>query len=153
MHSRKTVISCLVQAFLLLPSGATFCKVTPKSPGWPCAADWEALNRTVDGRLLKPFPQAAVCHPSKPEFNVAVCKKTDWTSATTYADDPIGIINPNWSDDCCLPAPQYPCTGEGFPVFVVNASTAAHVSAGVDFARKHNIRLNVKGSGHDYLGR
>lgn len=35
----------------------------------------------------------------------------------------------------------------------MNASSSEHVAAGINFARHHNIRLNVKGSGHDYLGR
>ena len=52
-----------------------------------------------------------------------------------------------------VPEPKYPCTGAGFPVYVVNASTSEHVAAGINFARTHHIRLNVKGSGHDYLGR
>jgi hypothetical protein len=36
---------------------------------------------------------------------------------------------------------------------VVNATTAEHVKAVVDFARNNNIRLIVKGTGRDYLGR
>ncbi|KAJ3281274.1 hypothetical protein HK104_000110 [Borealophlyctis nickersoniae] len=49
-----------------------------------------------------------------------------------------------WSEDC----------GQGNVVsYAVNASTAAHVIATVRFAAKHNIRLVVKGTGHDYIGR
>ena len=129
------------------------CKAVPGSAAWPCHGDWDALNRTIDGRLLKPLPTAAVCHPDEPDYNPAICKSADWTDAETYVNDPIGILNPNWSNDSCLPQPQYPCSGEGFPVYVVNASSSDHVAAGINFARKHNVRLNVKGSGHDYLGR
>lgn len=38
-------------------------------------------------------------------------------------------------------------------MYVVNATTPEHVQAAVNFAGKHNVRLNVKGTGHDYLGR
>ena len=31
---------------------------------------------------------------------------------------------------------------------VINATNSQHVAAGVNFARKYNVRLNVKGSGH-----
>lgn len=65
----------------------------------------------------------------------------------------MGIINPNWQFDSCLPSPEVPCTQEGVPIYVINASCSEHVAAGVDFARTHSVRLNVKGSGHDYLGR
>lgn len=129
------------------------CKAIPGTQAWPNAAEWDALNRTVAGRLLHPSPPAAVCHPSQPSYNQAVCKSTDWTDATTYANDPLGIICPNWSNDSCLPQPQYPCSGKGFPVYVINATSSKHIAAGVNFARQHDVRLNIKGSGHDYLGR
>jgi hypothetical protein len=67
-------------------------------------------------------------------------------------DDP---VNSAWNNfnDTCLPDPQYLCSGIGYPQYVVNATTAEHVKAVVDFARKNNIRLIIKGTGHDYLGR
>ena len=37
--------------------------------------------------------------------------------------------------------------------FAVEAENAGDVVAAVDFARKHRLRLIVKGTGHDYLGR
>ena len=64
-----------------------------------------------------------------------LCRATQWTNAITYADNPIGIIVPNWSNDSCLPPPHYPCSGKGFPIYVVNASCAAHVAAGIEFAK------------------
>ena len=136
------------------PSAASpTCKATPDTSFWPSRADWNALNKTLGGRLLKPPPPAAVCHPEEPTYDLALCKATQWTNATTYADNPIGIIVPNWCNDSCLPPPHYPCSGKGFPIYVVNASCAEHVAAGIEFAKIHNVRLNVKGSGHDYLGR
>ncbi|UKZ74474.1 hypothetical protein TrVFT333_002142 [Trichoderma virens FT-333] len=53
----------------------------------------------------------------------------------------------------CLPEENTPCSPAGYPAYVVNASTAEHVKIGIDFARKYNVRLNVKNTGHDYLGR
>jgi FAD/FMN-containing dehydrogenase len=38
-------------------------------------------------------------------------------------------------------------------VYVINATSAADVKAGVDFAREHGVRLIVKNSGHDFVGR
>jgi hypothetical protein len=45
------------------------------------------------------------------------------------------------------------CSGRGYPAYVVNATTAAHVQAAVNFAREHNVRLSVKNTGHDVPGR
>lgn len=146
------LISSLL-SLMIPPAIAARCKAVPGTPSWPAADDWNVLNRTLAGRLLKPPPTAAVCHPDQPTFNLDTSNDTNWTSANTYAEDPLGIINPNWSNDSCLPLPELPCSGKGYPVYVVNASCAEHVAVAVNFARTHNVRMNVKGSGHDYLGR
>ncbi len=131
---------------------ASHCRLTPQSHRWPRKTKWQALSSSLDGRLIKSTPPAAVCHADQPTFDAEVCNATDWTSATTYAEDPVGAVNPNWANDSCLSQPIYHCSGDGFPIYVVNASTPEHVAAGINFVREHNIRLNVKGSGHDYLG-
>lgn len=72
-----------------------------------------------------------------------------------HSADPISSAFNNWNNDSCLPIPYLPCSGEGYgySVYVVNATTAEHFQRTVPFARERNIRLNVKCSGHDYLGR
>jgi hypothetical protein len=40
------------------------------------------------------------------------------------------------------------CSTKDIPVYVVNASSVSDVAAGVNFARKHSVRLNVKNTGH-----
>jgi hypothetical protein len=138
-----------------LASASGHCKAIPGTSSWPCAADWQSLNHTVGGRLLKPSPPASVCHPDWPNYNAAACLalQPKLTDGGFFADDPLSGDFPNWNNDSCLASPQDPCSGEGFPVYVVNASTPQHVAAGINFARQRNVRLNVKGSGHDYLGR
>ncbi|KAF2164919.1 hypothetical protein M409DRAFT_24821 [Zasmidium cellare ATCC 36951] len=57
------------------------------------------------------------------------------------------------NNDSCLPNASAPCSGLGYPVYVVNATSADHVKLAIDFARDNNVRLNVKALGHDYLKR
>lgn len=57
------------------------------------------------------------------------------------------------NNDSCLPDASAPCSGLGYPVYVVNASTADDIKLAVAFARDNHVRLNVKASGHDYLRR
>lgn len=57
------------------------------------------------------------------------------------------------NNDSCLPNTSAPCSGLGYPIYVVNATSANDVKLAIDFARKNNVRLNVKASGHDYLKR
>jgi hypothetical protein len=37
------------------------CRNQPGDPGYPSAADWSALNDTIDGRLLNVVPSAKAC--------------------------------------------------------------------------------------------
>ncbi|PHH92004.1 hypothetical protein CDD83_9372 [Cordyceps sp. RAO-2017] len=54
----------------------------------------------------------------------------------------------------CMPDPaDAPCSGQGYPPYVVDAYTAEHVKVGIEFAREHRLRLVVKNTGHDFLGR
>lgn len=57
------------------------------------------------------------------------------------------------ANDSCLPSQDAPCSGAGYPVYVVNATSAADVKIAIDFARDNGVRLVVKASGHDYLKR
>ncbi|KAK7408473.1 hypothetical protein QQX98_009340 [Neonectria punicea] len=75
-----------------------------------------------------------------------------------------------FTNDTCLPKEEFPCSARGYPAYVVNATTPEHVKLGIDFgerafafyikvltnslvARTHDVRLVVKNTGHDYMGR
>lgn len=47
------------------------CRNLPGDPGWPSAATWAALNKTVGGRLIATVPLGTPCHD--PKYNQAVC--------------------------------------------------------------------------------
>jgi hypothetical protein len=144
--------------FGLLSTGSlagAICKSVPGSPGWPSLAEWQQLNKSLSYQLLKPLPPAAPCHANEPNYNSLTCAyiESQWSTGAFHADDPISTDSNNFNNDSCLPDPTTPCSGEGYPIYVVNATNPNHVKIGVDFAREHNIRLVVKGTGHDYLGR
>jgi len=136
-------------------SSSPSCKVSLDDPSWPTSSKWASLNNSLAGQLLKPSPPGAVCHPSRPEYNAVTCQKLlqDWFIVDFYAGDPISSAWSNWNNDSCVPWNPAPCSGEGFPVYVINATRKEDVKKGVDFARENNVRLVVKASGHDYLGR
>lgn len=157
-----SVTSChapSIALFLLISSipshAATFCKSSPNSPSWPSPALWQKLNESLSYRLLQPLPPAAVCHPNEPVYNTASCAvvAAQWTNSSFHAADPLSVDDNYWTNDSCLPVPADPCSGKAYPIYVINATTAEHVKIGIDFARENNIRLVVKGTGHDYLGR
>ena len=131
------------------------CKAKPGTLEWPSERAWNSFNASISGRLLKPLPPGAVCDYSLDVFNLRSCwvVTVNYTQSAFHTNDPISVQLPNWEHDACLPTLFHSCDTKQYPVYVVNATEAHHVQEGVKFAGKHNIRLNVKGTGHDYLGR
>lgn len=78
---------------------------------------------------------------------------SQWSVSDFHSNDPVSVDQPNVQNDACLPSSELHCNLQRFPVYVVNATKAAHVKAAVNFAWLHNVRLIVKGTGHDVLGR
>lgn len=49
--------------------------------------------------------------------------------------------------------PNGTCTLGGYPSFSIDARNVAQIQLGVNFARNLNLRLVVKNTGHDYIGK
>ncbi|KAH8879740.1 FAD-binding domain-containing protein [Thozetella sp. PMI_491] len=148
--------TCLLVGVRSLPSAnPAVCKAVPGSASWPAAETWARLNDTLGGRLLQPSPPGAVCHPTEPTFASAQCAKAQasWMDEFFHSDSPVSVEWNNWANDSCPPDPRMTCSGSGYPVYVINATTPDHVRAGINFAKEHSVRLIVKNSGHDYVGR
>jgi len=120
---------------------ATFRRrVRPGEPGWPSAAEWERLKRDVGGRLLKPESPFAGC-AGAPD---AACREALEQLKNPYylGDQPALTQTSGWVDAWTSRPSAY----------AVAASNTADVVAAVNFARKHHLRLVVKGGGHSYQG-
>lgn len=132
----------------------TACKTTPNDNSWPTNSQWNSFNQSLSGRLLHPHPPASACHFSYPGSNQTCAEITAaWSNFTFHQNDPVSVGWNNFNNDSCIPDPSAPCSGLGYPVYVVNASSAKDVQLAVAFARLNDIRLNVKASGHDYMRR
>lgn len=64
---------------------------------------------------------------------------------------------PFWSNSSCYPSNAGGCAetcDQGVvPTHVIKATKVSDIQAGVKFARKHNLRLIVRNTGHDFMGR
>lgn len=60
-----------------------------------------------------------------------------------------------FTNDTCQPTdnPSSPCTLGYYGVYVLDADNKNHIKAGLDFARDYNLRLVVRNTGHDFIGR
>ncbi|CAE6533406.1 unnamed protein product [Rhizoctonia solani] len=122
---------------------------------WPSANTWSAFNSSVGGQLVAPRPPGWVCHD--PNYDETACDsvKASWNSSFWRADQPGAMMNIFWdSPGCSVDTPRdTPCEQGFVPVYSVDARHESHVSEAVKFAGEHNLRLVVKNTGHDFLGR
>lgn len=127
--------SLLSGVALAAPGCEKSCKAFPGTDSWPSSKTWSKLNETLDGQLIKPLAPGGVCHKGQPNFDEQECpaSKKDWTSYDWHAENPVSVMWDNWANYTCLPDPKAPCSVKGYPAYVINATTAEHVKAGIDF--------------------
>jgi len=141
------------QQMLGIPSGS--CRWVPEQKGWPSQQEWDQLNLQVKGRLIQASPPAARCHQgvkASADSQSCTAVKDGFADSAWHAKNPVSNMWQNYNNYSCMPTAG-PCTIDGYPLFVVKAKEATDVKAAVDFAREKNIRLNIKSTGHDFLGR
>jgi FAD/FMN-containing dehydrogenase len=116
-------------------------RARPGMPGWPSAAAWDGLVRSVGGRLAKldaPFAGCAA-GPGAPACATALARLKN---GFDVGDQPNFTHTSGWLDAWSSQPSAY----------AVAARTTADVVAAVNFARTHDLRLVVKGGGHSYQG-
>jgi hypothetical protein len=59
--SRSVAVSVVVRLLLVPLLVHARCRNQPGTSGYPCAADWSALNNSIDGRLVNVVPSAKAC--------------------------------------------------------------------------------------------
>ena len=117
---------------------ATSASAAPAAPAnsWPGKEAWAELRKQVGRRLIRPTQPWADLEPGAA---VPARFRNPW-----YLEEQAGATQSTgmykaWSS-----------TPSGY---AVAAESAQDIQAAVNFARKHRVRLVVKGTGHDYYGR
>ncbi|KAK3680909.1 hypothetical protein B0T22DRAFT_474350 [Podospora appendiculata] len=140
------------------------CKCYFGDDCWPAASAWQRLNQTVDGSLSVNMPPGAACHNTFAgpfgtvnTYNAAACADitANFADESWTVSQPAAALWTYWTGDTCRPSedPTASCTLGNYGVYVIKATKHAHIKAGVDFARKNNIRLVLRNTGHDFIGR
>ncbi|KAL5090402.1 hypothetical protein Trisim1_004303 [Trichoderma cf. simile WF8] len=134
----------------------------PGQPCWPTIAQWQDFNQTIAGRLKITTMLASPCFPSSPNFNDTECAdiRQNYTSSQ-FRGTVYGAMDLTQWEACgaanCYPSflqPQRPtCSLGRLSALYVDAEEPADVTATLGFVRRHGIRLVVKNTGHDVLGR
>src|SRR5271157_4533589 len=116
-------------------------RVRPGDPAWPSEESWDQLGREVGGRLIKVRSPLAACVGASSDPACAQVFKE--LKNPYYLGDEVGLTQSLGWVGAWTSQPS---------VYAVAAKTTADVVAAVNFARKNNLRLVVKGGGHSYQG-
>lgn len=144
----KSIIGAAALPFLCSPEAEVGASPTarlrercrPASAAWPSAADWESLQRGTQGRLLRPQSPFAACTTPGPDS----CREALANLKNPfYLGDEVALTQTSGWVGAWRSQPS---------AYALAAESAADVAAAVNFARKHSLRLVVKGGGHSYQG-
>lgn len=151
----------LAEASAITIRSAPICKVTPHDESWPSDSDWQSLNITINGSLLRTVPAASACWYDN-SFNSPISCDTatnKWTNGTWHSMQPESIDYQIYANNTCLPkdVPGYSvergCSIDAFARYIVNATDVKSVAYAMKWASERNVRIVVKGTGHDLNGR
>ncbi|KAI0911529.1 putative 6-hydroxy-D-nicotine oxidase [Ustulina deusta] len=108
------------------------CKSFPRDQLWPLEPVWKVFNLLTGGALIKTVPIGAGCNTNNEHYDADRCQEIldHWTESATHRCDP-----------------------GGFPSYAVNISAVAQIQLAINFVRNTNVRLVVKNTGHDFLGK
>ncbi|THW92610.1 FAD binding domain protein [Aureobasidium pullulans] len=147
-------LACLVSG-ALPPTRYDRCKCLPGDACWPSEQDWNRFNVTVGGRLIKTIPLGSPCHD--PHYDSDKCEelKSQWTKAPVHIDSSSSVQAAIFANASCDPfTPRStPCLLGNYVSYAVNVTGPTDIAATIRFADKNNVRLVVRNTGHDYMGR
>ena len=48
---------------------------------WPTSSEWNSFNSSINGRLIRSHPSAAICHAALYDANQCAIARANWTSS------------------------------------------------------------------------
>lgn len=143
------------------PSKFTNCKANPLDSTWPHNSQWQAVNESIGGSLISTSPVAASCWNDTAFDSPYSCQtvESNWTSSIFHAAQPESIGAWVFANNSCMPPTasgydrEQGCRLGGLPSYIVNATDEGQIATAVKWASERNVRIVVKGTGHDLNGR
>jgi hypothetical protein len=131
------------------------CRAIPGDESWPTEKVWSDFNETVGGRLIRTVPIATVCHGEAYEKEKCDVLRDNWHFPETHLPSSSSPMAYEASNDSCNPfsEPTGPCVIGNHVAYTVNATSVHDFEATIHFCKTHNVRLVIRNTGHDYLGK
>ncbi|KAJ9646746.1 hypothetical protein H2204_000438 [Knufia peltigerae] len=137
---------------------------TSQQSCWPSDEGWSKFNNSLSGNLHITIPLAASCYYDSPYHNSSACAVAEENYIGNQARTEVygAATGLNWesclSETCALNIDTLQtlssqCYLGRLSSLYVDASKVQHVVTAVKFAKMHNLRVTIKNTGHDYLGR
>lgn len=131
---------------------------------WPNEIEFAKLTSQLSRPILHPLPPASTCYPPLAPCDDCSVIKANYTNGIWRSDQPGAMQHTNFEtfvshDDDTLSACYLdttlgvPCGQGSIPPVGVDARSERDVQSAVNFAKQHNLKLVVKTTGHDFLGR
>ncbi|GKT41007.1 FAD-linked oxidoreductase ZEB1 [Colletotrichum spaethianum] len=67
--------------------------------------------------------------------------------------DVVGLIPRTWQGSSMAASAILACTLGYYSVYAIKVTRKQHIKAGVDFDLDNNLRLIIRNTGHDFIGR
>lgn len=133
------------------------CKTAPGDALWPSSVIWKVFDLLTGGALIETVPYGSACYHGE-HYDAELCRflLDNWNQSTTHVVDPTSVMSPLFQGATCQPgdaALGNNCTLGGFPSYSVNITNVAQIQLAINFARALHLRLVVRNTGHDFLGK
>ncbi|KAK7060233.1 hypothetical protein VNI00_000998 [Paramarasmius palmivorus] len=148
---------------LVQGSLAASCKCLYGEACWPSESDFNQLASRLSQPLVHPTPPESACYPASNPSGNCTDVQVNYDNGTWRADQVGALQNTNFQSfifpnntisACYLNTTLgAPCGQGSIPPIGVDARSPEDIQVAVQFAAEHNLRLVVKNTGHDYLGR
>lgn len=135
------------------------CHCFPGDLCWPSTEQWAAFNSSLGGKLIATRPLASPCHLNDgiSAYNEKDCERLreKWMLPQTHYSSSSSIMMPFFANQSCDPylPPDSPCRIGTYVRYSVRAEDVKDIQRTISFVKENNIRLVVRNTGHDYLGK
>ncbi|KAJ5697725.1 hypothetical protein N7488_011409 [Penicillium malachiteum] len=105
MHQSPFAVFALLSSFLAETSAKTICKTSPNEASWSSFNEWQGLNQSIQGALIKTAPAPSSCYPGNPFDAATNCTDVteNWSYAAYHAAWPESVDYSVWTNNSCLP--------------------------------------------------